>query len=69
MDDSRLVGSHLFSEECPFPRAANVTHQLASPIVSLEYYALSDAGKEGVWLRSVLEELGHISAAAYGHLG
>ena len=28
-----------------------------------EYYALSEAGKEGVWLRLLLQELGHISAA------
>ena len=28
-----------------------------------EYYALSGAGKEGVWLRLLLQELGHISAA------
>ena len=27
-----------------------------------EYYALSEAGKEGVWLRLLLQELGHISA-------
>ncbi len=28
-----------------------------------EYYALSEAGKEGVWLRLLLQELGYISAA------
>ena len=28
-----------------------------------EYYALSEAGKEEVWLRLLLQELGHISAA------
>ena len=28
-----------------------------------EYYALSEAGKEGVWLRLLFQELGHISAA------
>lgn len=28
-----------------------------------EYYALSEAGKEGVWLHLLLQELGHISAA------
>ena len=29
-----------------------------------EYYVLSEAGKEGVWLRLLLQELGHISAAS-----